>query len=277
MAPARLAASPRAARPGVAVSRLAGRVAIVTGAAHGIGRAIGVALAREGATVWACDVRPAELEATRAAIDGVRAGAGRADVVDVRDSATVHAFVARAAAEAGRLDVLVNTAGGVAGQVMRPIEDVSDEDWRVIFAINLDGAFHFTRAVVPVMKRGGGGAIVNISSGAGRSYSLTGIQAYASAKAGLIGFTRQTARELGPHGIRANSIAPGFVRSNPASEAQWQAMGEAGQQALLESIALRRLGTPEDIARAVVFFASDEAGWITGQTISVDGGHWMLG
>jgi len=259
------------------VPRLSGRVAIVTGAAHGIGRAICVELAREGAAVWACDVRAAELEGTRAAIDAVRAGAGQTGVVDVRDAAAANAFVSRAAAAADHIDVLVNTAGGVAGQVMRPIEEVSDEDWRVIFAINLDGAFHFTRAVAPLMKRRGGGAIVNISSGAGRSYSLTGIQAYASAKAGLIGFTRQTARELGQHGIRVNSIAPGFVRSNPASELQWQAMGEAGQRALVDSIALRRLGTPEDIARAVAFFASDDASWISGQTISVDGGHWMLG
>jgi 3-oxoacyl-[acyl-carrier protein] reductase len=146
-----------------------------------------------------------------------------------------------------------------------------------VLAINLDGAFHFTRAVAPAMKRVRRGAIVNITSGAGRSYSLTGIQAYASAKAGLIGLTRQTARELGAHGIRVNAVAPGFVRSNPASERQWQAMGEAGQQRLLDSIALGRLGRPEDIARAVVFFASDDAAWITGQTISVDGGHWMLG
>ena len=136
---------------------------------------------------------------------------------------------------------------------------------------------HFTRAVAPSMKAGRRGSIVNISSGAGRSHSLTGIQAYASAKAGLIGFTRQTARELGPHGIRVNCVAPGFVRSNPATERQWQAMGEAGQQRLMESIALRRLGEPEDIARAVVFFASDDARYVTGQTISVDGGHWMLG
>ena len=256
---------------------LDGRAAIVTGAAHGIGRAICVELVYSGARVWACDVRAAELEATRAAADAVAAGACRTAVVDVRDPEAVAAFVTRAAAEAGRLDVLVNTAGGVAGQVMQPVEEVSNADWRAIFAINLDGAFHFVRAVAPVMKRGGGGAIVNISSGAGRSYSLTGIQAYASAKAGLIGFTRQTARELGPHGIRVNCVAPGFVRSNPASEAQWHAMGEAGQQALLHSIALRRLGTPEDIARAVRFFASDDAAWITGQTISVDGGLWMLG
>jgi 3-oxoacyl-[acyl-carrier protein] reductase len=253
------------------------RVAIVTGAAHGIGRAICVELAREGASVWAVDVRGAELDATRSAVDAVAAGACRGTVVDVRDAQAVGVLVARVNEAAGRIDILVNTAGGVAGQTMRPIDEVSDADWREIFAINLDGAFHFTRAVAPAMKRRGGGAIVNISSGAGRSYSLTGIQAYASAKAGLIGFTRQTARELGAFGIRVNSVAPGFVRSNPASEAQWQAMGDAGQRALVESIALRRLGTPEDIARAVRFFVSDDAVWITGQTISVDGGHWMLG
>jgi len=236
-----------------------------------------VELAREGASVWACDVLARELEETRRTVEAAAAGACRVAELDVRDPEAVTAVVARIDATAGRIDALVNSAGGVAGQTMRPIEQVTDDDWQVIFAINLNGAFHFTRAAAPIMKRAGRGAIVNISSGAGRSYSLTGIQAYASAKAGLIGFTRQTARELGPQGIRVNCIAPGFVRSNPASEAQWHAMGEAGQRTLLESIALRRLGTPEDIARAVVFFASDEAGWITGQTISVDGGHWMLG
>ena len=256
--------------------RLEGRTAIVSGAAHGIGRAICVALAQEGAAVWGCDVRGPELEETRRAVDAV-AREARAAVVDVRSADEVAARAARAERDTGRIDVLVNTAGGVAGQVMRPVEEVSDADWRVIFEINLDGAFHFTRAVAPVMKRAGRGAIVNISSGAGRSYSLTGIQAYASAKAGLIGFTRQTARELGAHGIRVNCVAPGFVRSNPASEAQWHAMGEAGQRRLVESIALRRIGTPEDIARAVVFFCSDDAGYVTGQTISVDGGMWMLG
>ena len=257
--------------------RLAGRVAIVTGAAHGIGRAICAELAREDAVVWACDVRAPELEATRAAVDAVAPGAVRTAVVDVRDAAAVGGFAARVDAEGGRIDALVNTAGGVAGQVMRPVEEVSDADWREIFAVNLDGAFHFTRAVAPAMKRAGRGAIVNISSGAGRSFSLTGIQAYASAKAGLIGFTRQTARELGRHGIRVNSVAPGFIRSNPASERQWEAMGADGQARLVESIALRRLGTPEEIARAVLFFVSDDSAFVTGQTISVDGGQWMLG
>ena len=257
--------------------RLEGRVAIVTGAAHGIGRAICVELAREGATVWACDVRAPELDGTRAEVDAVAPGACRTAVVDVRDAAAVGAFVARVDAASGRIDALVNTAGGVAGQVMRPVEEVPDADWREIFAVNLDGAFHFTRAAAPGMKRAGRGAIVNISSGAGRSYSLTGIQAYASAKAGLIGFTRQTARELGRHGIRVNSVAPGFIRSNPATERQWDAMGADGQARLVESIALHRLGTPEEIARAVVFFVSDDAAYVTGQTISVDGGQWMLG
>jgi 3-oxoacyl-[acyl-carrier protein] reductase len=257
--------------------RLDGRVAIVTGAAHGIGRAIAVALAQEGARVWVCDVRAPALEATVAAVNAARAGAGSGATVDVRDSRAVSDFVARIEAADGRIDALVNTAGGVSGQVMQPVEQVTDEAWREIFAVNLDGAFHFTRAVAPAMKRAGRGAIVNISSGAGRSYSLTGIQAYASAKAGLIGLTRQTARELGRHGIRVNSIAPGFMRTNPATEAQWEAMGAAGQARVMDSIALGRLGAPEDVARAVVFFVSDDAGYITGQTISVDGGHWMLG
>ncbi|HEV8674425.1 MAG TPA: SDR family NAD(P)-dependent oxidoreductase [Methylomirabilota bacterium] len=249
------------------MTRLDGAVAIVTGAAHGIGRAICGELVREGAAVWACDVLGEDLEAS------ARTAGYRSRVVDVTEPGQVGAFVR----DVGDVDILVNCAGGVAGQTMRPIDEVADADWRRILAINLDGAFHFTRAVAPAMKARGRGSIVNISSGAGRSYSLTGIQAYASAKAGLIGFTRQSARELGAYGIRVNCVAPGFIRSNPASERQWEAMGEEGQRRLLESIALRRLGQPAEIARVVVFFASEDAAFVTGQTISVDGGHWMLG
>jgi 3-oxoacyl-[acyl-carrier protein] reductase len=122
------------------------------------------------------------------------------------------------------------------------------------------------------MKKAGKGRVVMISSGAGRGISLTGIQAYASAKAGQIGLTRQLAHELGPFGITVNNVAPGFVLSNPTTERQYAAMGEEGQQKLLSNIALRKLGTPEDIAHAVLFFASDYAGWITGETLGVDGG-----
>src|SRR5207245_11250602 len=217
-------------------TRMEGSVAVVTAAGHGMGRAICVELAREGARVWACDILAADLEETRGAVVDQTAARAHTAVVDVTDPVQVKAFVGRIADAEGRIDILVNTAGGVAGQTMRPVEHVPDADWRRIFAINLDGAFHFTRAVAPIMKARQSGAIVNISSGAGRSYSLTGIQAYASAKAGLIGFTRQTAVELGPFGIRVNWLAPGVIRSNPATEKQWAARGEAGQRQFLESM-----------------------------------------
>ena len=134
------------------------------------------------------------------------------------------------------------------------------------------GAFYCAQAVAPGMKAARRGRIVNISSGAGLGISLTGIQAYAAAKAAQIGLTRQLAHELGPWGITVNNIAPGFVRSNPATERQWESYGDAGQRALIEGIALKRLGTPDDIAYGVLFFASEQAGWITGQVLAIDGG-----
>ena len=226
---------------------LAGRTALVTGTAQGIGRAIAEALERCGATVHGVD----------------------RDTLDVADSEQVTELATRI----GRVDILVNNAGGVVGQVGRPLEEVPDEDWRAIVDANLTTTFVCTRAFVPAMKAAGYGRIVNISSGAGRSVSLTGIQAYASAKAGQIGFTRQTAQELGPFGITVNCIAPGFVLSNPTSIRQWESYGEDGQRALLERIATRRVGKPEDIANGVLFFVAEEASWVTGQVISIDGGY----
>ena len=179
-------------------------------------------------------------------------------------------------AQIERVDILVNNAGGVVGQVGRPLEEVSDEEWQAVIDANLTSTFVCTRAVAPGMKERGYGRIVNISSGAGRSVSLTGIQAYASAKAGQIGLTRQTAHELGPHGITVNSIAPGFVLSNPSSIAQFESYGEDGRRRLLDSIATRRVGTPADIANGVLFFVSEEASWITGQVLSIDGGYSMF-
>jgi len=246
-----------------------GRTAVITGGGHGLGQEMCRAFSELGAQVWTCDLDDGRLETTRALCEnrcGVR-------VVDVREGKAVRAFVAEASKKTGRVDLLVNNAGGVAGQVGRPLEEVTEEDWRVIFDVNLNGAFNFSQAVVPGMKSAGWGRIVNISSGAGLRVSLTGIQAYASAKAGLIGLTRQLAHELGEFGITVNCVAPGFVRCNPTTERQWQSYGEEGQERLVASIATRRLGRPEDIAHAVAFFASDYASWITGQTLSVDGGR----
>jgi 3-oxoacyl-[acyl-carrier protein] reductase len=232
------------------VPDLSGRTALVTGTAHGIGTAIAAALERCGAAVHGVD----------------------RDTVDVSDSGQV----AELAARIGPVDILVNNAGGVVGQVGRPLEEVSDEEWQAVVDANLTSTFVCTRAFSPGMKAAGHGRIVNISSGAGRSVSLTGIQAYASAKAGQIGFTRQTAHELGPFGITVNCIAPGFVLSNPTSVAQWESYGADGQRALLERIATRRLGKPEDIANGVLFFVAAEASWVTGQVLSIDGGHSIV-
>ena len=248
-----------------------GQTVIVTGAAHGFGRAISVAFAERGAHVWACDVLADELRETEA-LCRTAGGSCRAVVTDVRDRAAIDACVAAASAASGRVDILVNNAGGVLGQVGRPLEVISPEEWRAIFDVNVTGAFYCAQAVAPGMKAARRGRIVNISSGAGLGISLTGIQAYASAKAAQIGLTRQLAHELGPWGITVNNIAPGFVRSNPTTERQWESYGPEGQQALVDRIALKRLGTPNDIAHGVLFFASDYANWITGQVISIDGG-----
>jgi 3-oxoacyl-[acyl-carrier protein] reductase len=248
-----------------------GKTAIVTGAAHGFGRAISLAFAERGASVWACDVVADEVMETQRLCTAA-GGTCTATVVDVSDKSAVDAFVARASAATGHVDILVNNAGGVLGQVGRPLEEVTREEWQDIFDVNVNGAFFFSQAVAPGMKAVRGGRIINISSGAGLGVSLTGIQAYASAKAGQIGLTRQLAHELGAWGITVNNIAPGFVRSNPTTERQWQSYGDEGQRAIVDRIALKRLGTSEDIAYGVLFFASDYAGWITGQVISIDGG-----
>lgn len=248
-----------------------GKTAIVTGAAHGFGRTITSAFAERGAAVWACDILADELAETE---ERCRTLPGHCEVrtVDVTDRDAVFDFVEASAAASGRVDILVNNAGGVLGQVGRPLEEISPGEWEGIFNVNVTGAFYFSQAVAPGMKTAQYGRIVNISSGAGLGVSLTGIQAYASAKAAQIGLTRQLAHELGPWGITVNNIAPGFILSNPTTQRQWEAYGEEGQKALIEKFALKRLGKPEDIAHGVLFFASDYAGWITGQVLQINGG-----
>lgn len=251
--------------------RFDNRTAIVTGAAHGFGRSIALSFATLGACVFACDILEAELQETARLATG-SAALFEARVLDVANRTAIQAVVTEILKSTGRIDILVNDAGGVMGQVGRPLESVPESDWRAIFAVNLDGAFYCSQAVAPAMKAARFGRIINISSGAGLGISLTGIQAYASAKAGQIGLTRQLAHELGPWGITVNNVAPGFVRSNPTTEKQWNSYGEDGQRRLVENIALKRLGSPQDIANGVLFFASEQAGWITGQTLAIDGG-----
>ena len=247
-----------------------GKRILVAGAARGIGRAIAEAFARCGAEVFAADLLVDEV----ARFAGPAGGGGtiHALAADVTDPASVAAMVAEAGGASAEIDGLVYVAGGVRGQSPHPIEEVDPEDWRAIVDANLTGAFLCARAVAPVMKRAGQGRIVIISSRSGLATSLTGIQSYAAAKHGQLGLMKQLADELGPHGVTVNAVAPGFMPTSPDYERQWAGYGEAGQKALIERVAMRRLGRPEDIAHAVLFFAAPASGWITGQTLSVDGG-----
>ncbi len=238
-----------------------GKSVLVIGAARGIGRGIVDAFATRGATVWAGDILAEEIAA------GATDGDVRPVRVDVTDPRSIDAMVATA----GVVDVLVYVAGGVRGQVPKPIEDVALDDWRAIVDANLTGAFLCARAVAPLMKKARRGRIVTISSRAGLATSLTGIQSYASSKHGQVGLVKQLSLEMGPFGVTVNSVAPGFLRTSPDYERQWASYSERKQKSFVEHIAMRRMGTPEDIAHAVLFLASDYASWITGQVLPVTG------
>ncbi|MCW3477159.1 SDR family NAD(P)-dependent oxidoreductase [Limobrevibacterium gyesilva] len=249
--------------------RFDGKVVVVSGAGHGFGRTIAQTFAGLGAVVHGCDLSAEELAET------ARHGNIYTRVVDLTDRKAAAAWIHDIEAQSSGRAVfcLVNNAGGVAGQAPRPLDEVPDEDWDRIFAINVGAAMVLSRAAAPAMKKAGHGRIVNISSGAGLQASLTGIQAYCSAKHAVIGLTRQLAHEFGPFGITVNSVAPGFIRTNASTEKQWESYGADGQKALVERIAMKRLGSAEDIANAVIFFASELAGFVNGQVIQVDGGR----
>jgi meso-butanediol dehydrogenase/(S,S)-butanediol dehydrogenase/diacetyl reductase len=237
------------------VSRLQDTAAIVTGGGSGIGRAICVRFAGEGASVVVADVVGERAEEVAVAVGG------RAVQADV----TVAADVARLVEAAGRVDVLVNNAGGGMSDGLLEIEE---EAWDAEVALNLKSAFLCTKAVLPQMIERGKGAIVNISSVNGMAFFAN--EAYSAAKAGLINFTRSTAVRYGRLGIRANAIAPGTIRTP-----LWQERVDK-QPAIFERLLrwypLGRVGEPEDIAAAAAFLASDDASWVTGEVIKVDGG-----
>jgi NAD(P)-dependent dehydrogenase (short-subunit alcohol dehydrogenase family) len=245
------------------------RVVIVTGAAKGIGAAIAEACAREGARVAALDLDGACAEAGVKALRdrGADALALRCDVTRTPDIAVaLEAVLARW----GRVDVLVNNAGGFA--VIRATEDIAEDEWEAIMASNLTSVFLFSKAVLPIMKRQRYGRIVNLASVVGRAGAVRVTSHYAAAKAGVIGFTRHLALEVGADGITVNAVAPGTT----ATERVLKARTQEETARVAAAIPVRRLGEPREIADAVVFLASDAAAFINGATLDVNGGQVMV-
>jgi 3-oxoacyl-[acyl-carrier protein] reductase len=247
---------------------LSGKVALVTGASRGIGRAIAVALGRRGAKVIVNYASRAD--AAREAAAEVEAAGGKAAIAafDVADAAAVTEAIKAIGKDHGGLDILVNNAGvAINGLVMR----FSDDNWQRTMAVNLGGAFHCIRAASSLLLRArAAGRIINLTSVVGEMGN-GGQTAYAASKAGLIGLTMSTARELASRGITCNAIAPGYIATDMTAEQ----LPEAQQAKLLEQIPLGRIGRPEDVADAAAFLAGPEAAYITGQVLRVNGGMLM--
>ena len=250
---------------------LNGRTAIVTGAAHGIGRGIAARLLNEGCAVGILDIDPAAADATAQALSAK----GKVVVAsgDVSSKPSVQAAIARLMQELGEIDILVNNAGICrVGKLL----ETSDEDWKATFGINLDGVFHVTREVAPRMVARGKGSIVNIASWMGKS-GVAAYGAYCASKFAIVALTQTLACELGEHGVRVNAVGPGLIvdtKMRGESEIKRKAEGLPNAYERAQTIPLRRPGVPDDIAKAVAFLASDEASYITGETISVTGGLW---
>jgi 3-oxoacyl-[acyl-carrier protein] reductase len=261
--------------------RFAGRVAVVTGAASGIGQATAIRLAREGAAVAAVDQnRPAAEEtAARIRSDGGRA---RAYVCDVSRSDEVAAAAFAIERELGPVDVLANVAGIGDTAGLEGIEEIDDARFARVLAVNLHGPFHWCRALLPGMAERRRGAVVNVSSLAGRSKSANGGPAYTTSKAGLLGLTRHLAFDYGPRGVRVNAICPGGVDTPMLRAAGAAARSSAEAAARAERIAaygyfmpIKRLSTPDEQAAAIAFLASDDASYVNGVSLDVNGGLYM--
>ncbi len=246
--------------------KLAGKVALITGASRGIGRAVAIKLAAEGAKVainFAGNITKAE-EVKNA----VESSGGEAMLVqgDVSDFEKVNEIVKKVVDTWGRLDILINNAGITRDNLMLKM---SESDFDSVIATNLKGVFNCTKAVTRLMMKQHGGRIVNMSSVVGLMGNA-GQANYAAAKAGVIGFTKSVAREFAPRGITVNAVAPGFIDTDMTD-----ALPDKIKTDLTEKIPIGRIGKPEDIANAVMFFVADESGYITGQVICVDGGMAM--
>ncbi len=253
-------------------SGLRDKVVIVTGAAAGIGRATALRFAAEGAKVAAWDVQAAAGEALLAELKQAGAKGALYGVVNVADAAAVQAGVEQVVGRFGRIDVLVNNAGIVRDAQLVKWKDgqvaatLGDEAWEAVIGVNLKGVFLCTRAVAPHMIRAGGGVVLNASSVVGL-YGNFGQTNYTATKAGVIAMTKTWARELGRYKIRVNAVAPGFVATEIL-----RAMPEKVLGAMVEHTPIGRMGQPEDIANAYVWLASDQASFVHGAVLSVDGG-----
>ena len=249
--------------------RLHGKTAMVTGAGRGIGAAIADALASSGAAVAVCDLDGESAAKAAAGLAGRHGGRAVGLPVDIADSAAVRAAAARVASELGPVDILVNNAGI---DVIELFVDSSEETWDRIIAVNLRGTITVTRAVLDGMIERGSGRIIHIASDAGRVGS-SGEVVYSATKGGIIAFGKALAREVARHGITVNSVCPG--PTDTALLGQVAAYSQKLRDGLERAIPLRRVGQPADIAGAVAFLASDEAAYVTGQTLSVSGGLTM--
>jgi len=245
--------------------RFEGRVSIVTGASQGIGEAIARDLAAEGAAVVLVDVQPDKLEAVVRAI-AEAGGKAEAHQADVADAAAVERVVGAVAAAHGRIDHLVNNAGITRdGLFMR----MREEDWDAVIRVNLKGTFNFSKAVIRTMIAAKYGRIVNIASVVGLMGNA-GQANYAASKAGVIAMARSLAREVAARGITVNAVAPGYIAT-----AMTEGLPEDIKKAFLEIIPMKKFGLPKDVASAVKFLLSDEAAYITGHVVNVNGGMYM--